>query len=93
MAQLLTPVLELFRNTAALALLPVFVLILGIGVAGLLKGLFVAAGFSLLVGGIVVTTGTVVASLMVGVLVTLAAELAKHSQSPTLIFIQPCMEG
>lgn len=30
-AQLLTPVLELFRNTAALALLPVFVLILGIG--------------------------------------------------------------
>ncbi|MBA4025912.1 MAG: ABC transporter permease [Gordonia sp.] len=30
-AQLLNPVLELFRNTAALALLPVFVLILGIG--------------------------------------------------------------
>ena len=29
--ELLTPVLELFRNTAALALLPVFVLILGIG--------------------------------------------------------------
>ncbi|MCW2800847.1 MAG: transporter permease [Aeromicrobium sp.] len=28
---LLTPVLEIFRNTAALALLPVFVLILGIG--------------------------------------------------------------
>ena len=29
--ELLSPVLELFRNTAALALLPVFVLILGIG--------------------------------------------------------------
>ena len=28
---LLTPILELFRNTAALALLPVFILILGIG--------------------------------------------------------------
>ncbi|MBF6234117.1 ABC transporter permease [Nocardia farcinica] len=30
-ADLLNPILELFRNTAALALLPVFVLILGIG--------------------------------------------------------------
>lgn len=30
-ARLLNPVLELFRNTAALALLPVFVLVLGIG--------------------------------------------------------------
>ena len=30
-ATLLTPLLELFRNTAALALLPVFVLILGLG--------------------------------------------------------------
>ncbi|WP_354640463.1 ABC transporter permease [Kitasatospora camelliae] len=30
-ADLLSPLLELFRNTAALALLPVFVLILGIG--------------------------------------------------------------
>jgi NitT/TauT family transport system permease protein len=29
--ELLTPVIEIFRNTAALALLPVFVLILGIG--------------------------------------------------------------
>lgn len=29
--ELLTPVLELFRNTAALALLPVFILLLGIG--------------------------------------------------------------
>jgi NitT/TauT family transport system permease protein len=31
LARLLNPVLELFRNTAALALLPVFVLILGLG--------------------------------------------------------------
>ncbi|MED3662944.1 ABC transporter permease [Ureibacillus terrenus] len=31
MRDLLTPILELFRNTAALALLPVFILILGIG--------------------------------------------------------------
>lgn len=30
-AEVLNPILELFRNTAALALLPVFVLILGIG--------------------------------------------------------------
>ncbi len=30
-AELLNPILELFRNTAALALLPVFVLVLGIG--------------------------------------------------------------
>ncbi|MGP7819662.1 ABC transporter permease [Niallia sp. 01092] len=30
-AETLTPVLELFRNTAALAILPVFILILGIG--------------------------------------------------------------
>lgn len=30
-AELLNPILELFRNTAALALLPVFVLLLGIG--------------------------------------------------------------
>ncbi|GAA2751964.1 ABC transporter permease [Kitasatospora cinereorecta] len=31
LAELLSPLLELFRNTAALALLPVFVLVLGIG--------------------------------------------------------------
>ncbi|GAA3349206.1 ABC transporter permease [Amorphoplanes nipponensis] len=31
LATLLTPLLELFRNTAALALLPVFVLVLGLG--------------------------------------------------------------
>ena len=31
LAELLSPLLEVFRNTAALALLPVFVLILGLG--------------------------------------------------------------
>ncbi|KRE07916.1 ABC transporter permease [Bacillus sp. Root239] len=31
LAEILTPLLEVFRNTAALALLPVFILILGIG--------------------------------------------------------------
>jgi NitT/TauT family transport system permease protein len=33
LAELVTPLLELFRNTAALALLPVFILLLGIGEA------------------------------------------------------------
>jgi putative ABC transport system permease protein len=48
----------------------------GVVVAGLLKGLFDAAGFALPAGGIVVTAGTVVASLVVGVLVTLVAGVA-----------------
>jgi putative ABC transport system permease protein len=48
----------------------------GVGVAGLLKGLFDAAGFALPAGGIVVTAGTAVTGLLVGVLVTLAASLA-----------------
>src|SRR5690606_30687212 len=46
-------------------------LALGIGVAGLLKGLFDAVGFALPDGGIVVTGGTVLAALAVGVAVTL----------------------
>ncbi|HZM42202.1 MAG TPA: ABC transporter permease, partial [Acidimicrobiales bacterium] len=46
-------------------------LAVGIGVAGLLKGLFDAAGFALPAGGIAVTGGTVVTGLIVGVLVTL----------------------
>jgi putative ABC transport system permease protein len=48
----------------------------GVGIAGLLKLLFDAAGFSLPAGGIVVTTGTVVAGMVVGLLVTLAAGIA-----------------
>jgi putative ABC transport system permease protein len=45
----------------------------GIGVAGLLKGLFDAAGFALPAGGVVVTGGTVIVSVVVGVVVTLLA--------------------
>ena len=45
----------------------------GVGIAGLLKGLFDAAGFALPAGGVVVTGGTVAAGLVVGVLVTLLA--------------------
>jgi putative ABC transport system permease protein len=48
----------------------------GIGVAGLLKGLFDAAGFALPAGGIVVTSGTVAAAIVVGVVVTLVAGIA-----------------
>ena len=51
-------------------------IVAGIGIAGLLKGLFDAAGFALPAGGIVVTTGAVVASVVVGLLVTLAAGIA-----------------
>ncbi|MEC3917769.1 ABC transporter permease [Nocardia sp. CDC160] len=43
-AEFLSPVLELFRNTAALALLPVFILILGIGETSKIA-LVVYAGF------------------------------------------------
>ncbi|HEX6425681.1 MAG TPA: ABC transporter permease, partial [Acidimicrobiales bacterium] len=50
-------------------------LVAGIGVAGLLKGLFDAVGFALPAGGIVVTTGTAATGLVVGVLVTLAASM------------------
>ena len=45
----------------------------GIGVAGLLKGLFDAAGFALPAGGVVVTGGTIIVSVVVGVVVTLLA--------------------
>ncbi len=45
----------------------------GIGIAGLLKGLFDAAGFALPAGGIVISGGTIVTGLLVGVLVTLVA--------------------
>jgi putative ABC transport system permease protein len=48
----------------------------GVAIAGLLKGLFDAAGFALPAGGIVVTPGTVVAALVVGMLVTLVAGVA-----------------
>jgi putative ABC transport system permease protein len=48
----------------------------GVGVAGLLKGLFDSAGFALPAGGIVVTLGTVAVAIVVGVVVTLVAGIA-----------------
>ena len=45
----------------------------GIGMAGLLKGMFDAMGFALPAGGTVIETGTILAGLVVGVLVTLVA--------------------
>ena len=59
----------------------------GIGVAGLLKGLFDAAGFALPAGGVVVTSGTVIVSVVVGVVVTLLAGIlpaARASRVPPL---------
>src|SRR5918995_1282347 len=59
----------------------------GIGVAGLLKGLFDAAGFALPAGGIVVSSGAVIVSVAVGVVVTLLAGIipaVKASRVPSL---------
>lgn len=50
--ELLTPVLELFRNTAALALLPVFVLVLGIGETSKIAIVFYACFFPILLSTI-----------------------------------------
>ncbi|GAB1695101.1 ABC transporter permease [Krasilnikovia sp. M28-CT-15] len=47
-ANLLNPVLELFRNTAALALLPVFVLILGLGETSKIAIIFYACSWPIL---------------------------------------------
>ncbi|HKA82281.1 MAG TPA: FtsX-like permease family protein [Acidimicrobiales bacterium] len=59
----------------------------GIAVAGLLKGLFDAAGFALPAGGIVVTGGAVIVSVIVGLVVTLLAGIVpavKASRVPPL---------
>jgi putative ABC transport system permease protein len=59
----------------------------GIAVAGLLKGLFDAAGFALPAGGIVVTGGAVIVSVVVGLVVTLLAGIIpaiKTSRVPPL---------
>jgi putative ABC transport system permease protein len=59
----------------------------GIGVAALLKGLFDAAGFALPAGGIVVTGGAIIVSLVVGLVVTLLAGIIpaiKASRVPPL---------
>ncbi|MEV6596311.1 ABC transporter permease [Actinoplanes sp. NPDC051346] len=47
-ANLLNPLLELFRNTAALALLPVFVLILGLGETSKIAIIFYACAWPIL---------------------------------------------
>jgi NitT/TauT family transport system permease protein len=47
-ATLLTPLLEVFRNTAALALLPVFVLILGLGETSKIAIIFYACSWPIL---------------------------------------------
>jgi NitT/TauT family transport system permease protein len=51
-ADFLNPILELFRNTAALALLPVFVLILGIGETSKIALVVYAAFFPILLNTI-----------------------------------------
>jgi NitT/TauT family transport system permease protein len=51
-ADLLLPILELFRNTAALALLPVFVLLLGIGEASKIALVVFACTFPILLNTI-----------------------------------------
>jgi NitT/TauT family transport system permease protein len=51
-AEFLNPILELFRNTAALALLPVFVLILGIGETSKVALVIYASSFPILLNAI-----------------------------------------
>lgn len=51
-AEFLNPLLELFRNTAALALLPVFILILGIGETSKVALVVYAASFPILLNTI-----------------------------------------
>ncbi|WP_435368042.1 ABC transporter permease [Solibacillus isronensis] len=50
--ELLTPILELFRNTAALALLPVFILLLGIGEVSKISIVFYACTWPVLLNTI-----------------------------------------
>jgi NitT/TauT family transport system permease protein len=52
MAQYLNPLLELFRNTAALALLPVFILLLGLGETSKIAIVFYTCVFPLLLNTI-----------------------------------------
>ncbi|AMO62752.1 binding-protein-dependent transport system inner membrane protein [Mycolicibacterium phlei] len=51
-AEFLNPILELFRNTAALALLPVFILILGIGETSKVALVLYASAFPILLNTI-----------------------------------------
>lgn len=56
-AELLNPLLELFRNTAALALLPVFILILGIGETSKISIVIYACVFPILLNTITAVRG------------------------------------
>jgi putative ABC transport system permease protein len=69
--QVLTSVL--LETLAVGAVASMLGLLGGFGIAGLLKGLFDAAGFALPAGGLVVTRATVVISLLAGVVVTVLA--------------------
>jgi putative ABC transport system permease protein len=51
-------------------------LVVGVGLAGLLKGLLNAFGFDVPAGGTVLKSGTVITALVVGVVVTLVASLS-----------------
>ena len=53
----------------------------GLAIAGLLKGLFDSFGFALPAGGMVVTAGSILTALVVGVVVTVAAGLLPAVQA------------
>ena len=62
-------------------------LVVGVGLAGVLKGLLNALGFDVPAGGTVLKSGTVVTALIVGVVVTLVASLSpavKASRIPPI---------
>jgi putative ABC transport system permease protein len=62
-------------------------LVVGVGLAGLLKGLLNAFGFDVPAGGTVLKSGTVVTAFVVGVVVTLVASLSpavKASRTPPM---------
>ncbi|MTD43498.1 FtsX-like permease family protein [Conexibacter sp. W3-3-2] len=68
-------------------------LLLGIGVAKLLKALFYAVGFDLPSQGTVLETRTIVVSLVVGVLVTLLASLAPALRATRVPPVAALREG
>jgi putative ABC transport system permease protein len=62
-------------------------LLAGIGIAGLLKALMNAGGFEVPAGGVVVTSGTIITSLVVGMVVTVSSAFfpaRKASKVPPL---------
>jgi putative ABC transport system permease protein len=66
----------------------------GLAIAGLLKGLFDGFGFTLPAGGLVVTVGSIITALVVGIVVTVAAGLSpavRASRTPPLAAIRETM--